>query len=82
MGLVTSFAVFFVIWWLVLFTILPIGIRGQWEDNDTVEGTEPGAPTKSNILRKFALTTIVASVVFVLFRVLLAFGVFDRMIGL
>ncbi|MBL4595967.1 MAG: DUF1467 family protein [Robiginitomaculum sp.] len=82
MGPITSLAVFFVIWWVVLFTVLPFGIRGQWEDGDTVAGTEPGAPVKTNLRRKFIITTIIAALIFVVFRVLLAVGVFDRFIGL
>jgi len=39
----TALALYLIIWWLVLFVILPIGIRGQAEEGDIVEGSEPGA---------------------------------------
>jgi len=40
----SAFVVFLIIWWVVLFTILPIGVRGQAEDGDITPGSEPGAP--------------------------------------
>lgn len=42
--------------------VLPLGVRGQAEAGDIVEGSEPGAPVESNIKRKFKLTTIIATV--------------------
>jgi len=57
----SAFVVWLIIWWLTLFIILPIGIRGQAEEGDITEGTESGAPHKLDIKRKFIQTTIVAS---------------------
>lgn len=81
MGIFTSIAVFFVIWWVVLFAILPFGIRSQWEDGEPQTGTEPGAPVKSNIPKKFIVTTVVAILVFIGFRIGLSFGAFDSFTG-
>ncbi|PHR60315.1 MAG: hypothetical protein COA47_07920 [Robiginitomaculum sp.] len=81
MGIITSLALFFIIWWLVLFVTLPLGVRGQWEDDATEKGTEPGAPIKANIGRKFLLTTLIALVVFAGVRLALAFGLLDQLIG-
>lgn len=80
MGWATSLAVFFVIWWVMLFTVLPLNIRGQWEDGEPDDGTEPGAPVKPQMLRKFVLTTIVSLIVFVSFRLVLAAHLLDFMI--
>ena len=62
----SALVMWLIIWWLTLFIILPIGIRGQAEEGDIVEGTEPGAPHKLDIKRKFKITTAVASVLWVL----------------
>jgi predicted secreted protein len=62
----SALVVWLIIWWLVLFIILPIGIRGQAEENDVLEGSEPGAPHTLDIKRKFIQTTIVASVLWVI----------------
>ncbi len=82
MGILTNIAIFFVLWWIVLFTVLPFGVRGQWEDNDTKPGTDPGAPVHAPMMKKFIITTIVTAIVFAVFRVALFLGVFDSMIGL
>jgi len=60
-NLFSAFVVWLIIWWLVLFIILPIGIRGQAEEGDIVEGSEPGAPHKLDIKQKFKQTTLVAT---------------------
>ena len=60
----TAFAIFFLIWWVVLFAVLPWGIRSQHEAGDMVPGTDPGAPAIANLLRKLLWTTLVAAVIF------------------
>lgn len=71
----SAFVVWLIIWWLVLFIILPIGIRGQAEEGDIVKGSEPGAPHRLDIKRKFIQTTIIASVLWVLTCALILSGV-------
>src|SRR5690606_2056263 len=44
--------VYLVAWWIVLFAILPIGVRGQFEDGDVIAGSEPGAPSTPDLKRK------------------------------
>ena len=60
----TAFAVFFLIWWVVLFAVLPWGIRSQHEAGAMVPGTDPGAPAIPNLLRKLLWTTIVSAIIF------------------
>ncbi len=64
MAFFTGFAVYFVIWWVTLFIVLPHGNRSQAEDGNIVQGTDPGAPTNSNIMRKLIWNTIIAGVVY------------------
>jgi predicted secreted protein len=63
-SLVSSVAVYFVIWWLVLFVVLPFGVRSQHEMDDVTLGTEHGAPHEPYLLRKAVTTTILAGVIF------------------
>ena len=57
--------IFVILWWLVLFTMLPIGVRNPYEENEEmVPGQADGAPVRPRILFKFALTTAVTSVLF------------------
>lgn len=71
----SAFVVWLIIWWLVLFIILPIGIRGQAEEGDIVEGSEPGAPHKLDMKRKFTQTTIVATILWLLTCAMILSGV-------
>ncbi|TCU17333.1 DUF1467 family protein [Rhizobium sullae] len=59
-----GFAVYFIVWWITLFAVLPIGLRTQAEDNDVVLGTVPSAPTRFRALFTFSLTTIVSAVIY------------------
>jgi predicted secreted protein len=60
-----SIAVFFTIWWVVLFAVLPIGVRSQTEAGiQTPAGTDPGAPAAHNLPKKALWTTLIAIVVF------------------
>ncbi len=60
---VTAIALYAVIWWLVLFTVLPFGIRGQHETGPFAEGTDPGAPVRGRLGRKALQTTLLALLV-------------------
>lgn len=59
-------ALYFVIWWVLLFAVLPFGVRSQAESGEVVQGSEPGAPALPALREKAIWTTLVASVVLVL----------------
>lgn len=68
MNLASALAIYFIIWWLVLFLVLPFGIRNAHETGETVEeGHEPGAPVNPRLVRKVFITTILASLIFAAF---------------
>jgi predicted secreted protein len=61
----TGFAVYFIIWWLVLFTVLPWGMRSAHEEGVEVEqGHERAAPVRPRLRAKFVQTTIIALFVY------------------
>ena len=64
MPVTTAVAIFFLIWWIVLFAVLPWGVRSQQEGGEVAPGTDPGAPAVPNLPRKLIWTTIVSIVVF------------------
>lgn len=72
----TAFATFLIIWWLSLFIVLPIGVRGQAEEEDIVHGTEPGAPIRSQMGKKFLWTTALSIFLFILTYVIVSSGYF------
>lgn len=71
-GWVFAAAVYFIVWWVVLFAVLPFGIRTQHDDGAVVQGTSAGAPSEHRMGRVACWTTIVASTVFIV--ILLALG--------
>lgn len=64
MGILLGLGIYFIIWWTVLFAVLPLGVRTQGEDGEIVRGTPESAPSKPRLLRIVAITTILATVVF------------------
>ena len=64
MPITTAVAIFFLIWWVVLFAVLPWGIRSQHEGGEIVPGTDPGAPAIPNLGSKLLWTTLVSVAIF------------------
>jgi predicted secreted protein len=60
----TGFAIYFVMWWIVLFVTLPFGVRSQHEDGVGAPGTDPGAPVVAGMSRKLIWTTVISAVIF------------------
>lgn len=58
MNLVGGIVIFLISWWMCLFVVLPIGVRGQFEEGDVTEGTEEGAPAKHMVPKKMLWATI------------------------
>lgn len=73
----TAFAVYFVIWWLVLFLTLPFGVRSQHEDGVLTDGTDPGAPVASNMRIKLLVTTLVSLVLYGIGAYCFSLGLFN-----
>ncbi len=69
MNWVSLAAVFFVVWWLVLFATLPFGLRTQDEDGDVTLGTTASAPRGPHVARAMLRTTIVTLVIFAVYLV-------------
>ncbi len=70
---VTVIAIYVVVWWLILFMVLPFGVRPP-TDAEMEPGQEPGAPVKPMMWRKIAVTSVIAAVVCVIFYYLAEFG--------
>jgi predicted secreted protein len=60
----TALAIYFVLWWIVLFVTLPFGVRSQHEDGESVAGTDPGAPVLPQMARKLIWTTVISALIF------------------
>lgn len=62
MGWISFVAIYFVLWWLVLFAVLPFGLRTQDDDREVTLGTTASAPRGPHMARAVLWTTIVTSV--------------------
>jgi predicted secreted protein len=67
MSIVSAIVLFAVIWFMVLFIVLPIRLETQDDAGEHVEGTHAGSPSSSfSMRRKARVTTLWAVVVWVL----------------
>ena len=65
MGITGSIIVFVIIWWIIFFSVLPIGIQSNKEKfRERIEGIDPGAPKNPKIAKKFLITTIITTLIF------------------
>jgi predicted secreted protein len=71
MGWLSGIVVYVILWWLVLFMVLPWGVHTVAPE-DAAKGHASGAPQRPNIALKMAVTTLIAAVLW-----LAAFGIID-----
>lgn len=57
-----ALGIYFICWWVSLFAMLPIGVRGVHE-GERPQGHDPGAPQAPDLKRKALWTTGVAFLV-------------------
>ena len=87
MTIETFLAIYFVVWWIVLFAVLPWGMRTQEEEGEVTPGTPASAPANLNLAKKAMWTTIVSAIILFLFgtgpvkgfAVTLSFGLFANL---
>mgnify|MGYP001442991188 CR=1 FL=1 len=65
MGITGSIIVYVMIWWIIFFSLLPVGIQSNKEVfKEKIEGTDPGAPKNPKIGKKFLITTLITTIIF------------------
>ncbi len=64
MSWATGVMVYLVIWWTILFAVLPLGVRRV---ENPGKGQERGAPERPDLPRKVIITSIVAAVLWIAF---------------
>ena len=74
MTVFTGIAIYFTIWWTVLFSVLPIGVTRHAEAGiDKGDGGDPGAPVDPKLKKKFITTTIVSTILWVILFLIIHF---------
>jgi predicted secreted protein len=66
MGWASGTATYLIIWWLVIFMVLPWGVRPVARE-DLGKGEDTGAPQKPRILIKVAVTTVITTILWGIF---------------
>ena len=61
MNAVESTVVFLILWWVVMFMVLPFGVNRVEAPE---EGHDPGAPEKPLLVRKLLATTGITAILF------------------
>jgi predicted secreted protein len=72
MTIVNAIFMYFLIWWVMLFTVLPLGVVRNTDDG---KGHDAGAPANPMIKKKMIITSIVAAVVLAVIEILVQRGV-------
>ena len=81
MGITGSVIAYLIIWWTVLFTVLPMRVTSQAESKaGRRQGTDPGAPVDAMLWFKAKRTTWISFIVWAIVFVIVISGViwFDR----
>ncbi len=78
MSITGSIIVYVMIWWIVFFSILPVGIKSNKNFfKDSTGGNDPGAPKNPKIGKKFFITTIITSLFFIMIYYIVDLGLFN-----
>jgi predicted secreted protein len=64
--------IFIIVWWMVLFTVLPWGVR---REEAPEAGHEPGAPANPRLWLKLGVTTLIACVIWGVIYWVMAAGI-------
>lgn len=59
----TYIAIYFIVWWLCLFVVLPFKVRNQVDEGNWISGTERGAPRLVRLWPKLLVTSVLAVLV-------------------
>tara|TARA_Y100001958_G_C21028588_1_gene402437 strand:+ start:297 stop:551 length:255 start_codon:yes stop_codon:yes gene_type:complete len=66
MGVTGSIIIYVMIWWIIFFSVLPVGIQSNKEIfKEKIEGVDPGAPKNPKIAKKFLITTLITTIIFI-----------------
>lgn len=77
MGIVSGLVLFAVIWFMVLFVVLPLRLETQGDRGEIVPGTQAGAPANLNMKKKARVVTLVSIGLWIVIAGVIFSGVID-----
>lgn len=60
MSLVTVAFIYLLVWWIMLFTVLPLGVQRNTDDG---KGHDTGAPANPDLKKKLLINTVLSAVI-------------------
>lgn len=73
MSLVFGLALYFIVWWIVLFAVLPFGVRTSEEaGEERSPGFAESAPHRPQLVPKMLATTVISAIVFAVLYAIIA----------
>jgi predicted secreted protein len=77
-GITGSIIVYVLIWWMIFFSVLPVGIQSKKEKfKEHIDGVDLGAPNNPKMGKKFLITTIITSIIFIVIYYLVKFNLLN-----
>ena len=78
MGITGSIIVYVLIWWMIFFSVLPVRIQSKKEKfKERIDGIDPGAPNNPKMGKKFLITTIITSLIFIVIYYLVSLNLLN-----
>ncbi|MEO1720650.1 MAG: DUF1467 family protein [Pseudomonadota bacterium] len=77
MSIVFGIAIYFVVWWIVLFAVLPFFAQPQGEQGEIVPGTVESAPVTFRLGRIVLANTLASTLVFVVLWFVIVYDPFS-----
>ena len=74
MGPISGVVVYLLVWWTVLFAVLPYKVR-QPDNIEAGRGT--GAPENPHLKQKFLMTTFISAIIWIIIWVLIRVDIID-----
>ena len=71
MSITGSLIIYVIIWWIVFFALLPIDVNREKKGN--IRGIDAGAPENPKIIKKFAYSTLITSIIFIIIYLLVKY---------
>ncbi|MAW01730.1 MAG: hypothetical protein CMI81_02435 [Candidatus Pelagibacter sp.] len=77
MTITGAIVIYVIIWWIVFFTILPLNIKSQLDNQKIYPGSEPSAPSDPKIKKRIFSTTLISTILFIIIYILTSFNIIN-----
>jgi predicted secreted protein len=74
MSIISAIVLYAVTWFMVMFVVLPVGLRTQGDEGEIVRGTHAGAPANFRARRMMRTVTLIATPIWALIAAVIIFG--------